>query len=414
MKKIYTSKNSIVCMILITLLIFQDWIAREIEVWSYFDEILAIYLFLIAISDRIYNHNFNSSKFDLYAGMSIVTYWFVTTYSSFVFGFQSFDITIKASFLGIKWFIVFWSVKYICNSTRKVSVFKFGSRIIHEVIIIFGIIENCFWLNNINNVFNEKKYSNALSPIYLCAVSVMLITILFMEWKNSKLDWICFGLMLENLIFSTKAKGYAAALLAVAIFVWVIRKKRKIKFFHLFIMGVLSIGLAWKKIYFYYIYASAPDHDYARYRLTATGAQILKDYFPVGTGWGTWGSYYSSVNYSPVYYLYGLDKHHELGVQTQKFMMDSYLASVMGESGFIGLLMIILFMVSLFVVINKLFEKDRRVYAAGLLCLLYLCITFIEETGFANPALIGLAVVMGMIVSKWEMSNRVEMNKNLT
>ena len=157
MKKIYTSKNSIVCMILITLLIFQDWIAREIEVWSYFDEILAIYLFLIAISDRIYNHNFNSSKFDLYAGMSIVTYWFVTTYSSFVFGFQSFDITIKASFLGIKWFIVFWSVKYICNSTRKVSVFKFGSRIIHEVIIIFGIIENCFWLNNINNVFNEKN-----------------------------------------------------------------------------------------------------------------------------------------------------------------------------------------------------------------------------------------------------------------
>lgn len=155
------------------------------------------------------------------------------------------------------------------------------------------------------------------------------------------------------------------------------------------------------------------DHDYARYRLTATGAQILKDYFPVGTGWGTWGSYYSSVNYSPVYYLYGLDKHHELGAQTQKFMMDSYLASVMGESGFIGLLMIILFMVSLFVVINKLFEKDRRVYAAGLLCLLYLCITFVEETGFANPALIGLAVVMGMIVSKWEMSNRIEMNKNL-
>ncbi len=404
MKRVYTSKGNIACFVVLMLIVFQNWISQKINAWSLFDEIFTLFLLILVCISRTYCANYKFSKFDIYIGTSVIIYWLVTTFSSFFFEYQSFKTSVMASFLGIKWFIVFWSVKYLCKSKYN-SIFNNSDKVIHKVIIVFAIVENWYWINNIQNVFNARMYYNALSPIYLCAVNVMLVAILFMQWRDTRLDWVCLILLLENLIFSTKAKGYAAALLTVVIFVWVIKKNRKIKIYELLVMALLSIMLVWEKVYFYYVYASAPDHDYARYRLMATGFQILKDYFPIGTGWGTWGSYYSSVSYSPVYYIYGLENHHELGIENQKYMMDSYLASVMGESGFIGVLIIFIFTIAIFIIVNKLFRKDLRIYAAGLLCISYLCITFVEETGFANPALIGLAIVMGMIVSKWEMTN---------
>lgn len=403
MTKIYTSRTNFLFVIMMLMLIFQDWISQKVSFWKYFDEGLAVCLFFVVVVDRIYRRNYKYTQFDLYAGVSILIYWFSTTMSSLFFGFQPLTIALKASFLGMKWFIVFWSTKYICSRLEE-ATWKSTSRIVHELTIIFGIVENWYWIHNIKHVFDRYKYYNALTPMYLCAVNVMLLAFLFIEWRGKKLDSLSLGLLLENLIFSTKAKGYGTALLTILLVVWIIKMKRQIKLHHIVIMGIACVCLVWEKIYFYYIYASTPDHDYARYRLTATGFQILKDYFPFGTGWGTWGSYYSSVNYSPVYYLYGIDQHRELGVRTRMYIMDSYLASMMGESGFLGLLMIMIFMLSLFTVVNKLYKVDNRVYAAGLLCLFYLCITFVEETGFANPALIGIALVMGRIVSIWEKS----------
>mgnify|MGYP004554376057 FL=1 len=81
------------------MLIFQDWISQKVSFWKYFDEGLAVCLLFVVVVDRIYRRNYKYTKFDLYAGVSILIYWFSTTMSSLFFGFQPLTITLKASFL---------------------------------------------------------------------------------------------------------------------------------------------------------------------------------------------------------------------------------------------------------------------------------------------------------------------------
>ena len=62
--------------------------------------------------------------------------------------------------------------------------------------------------------------------------------------------------------------------------------------------------ISWDQISFYYL----SHDDVARNILTSKSMEIAKDYFPLGTGFGTYGSYISGVYYSSLYYKYDLYK----------------------------------------------------------------------------------------------------------
>lgn len=67
--------------------------------------------------------------------------------------------------------------------------------------------------------------------------------------------------------------------------------------------AVCLIIVAWKKIYYYYFIGASL---FARSVMMQTGVKIANYYFPFGTEWGTFGSYYSEKYYSPVFRIYGL------------------------------------------------------------------------------------------------------------
>ena len=148
--------------------------------------------------------------------------------------------------------------------------------------------------------------------------------------------------------------------------------------------------------------------DFARYRLMRTAIDIANDYFPLGTGWSTYGSYFSVDDYSPVYYLYGIDKHIELGAMTKLYLHDNYWASVCAEAGWIGMASIIAFLVVVFLLIQKNYGMERTqidCYAAGFTIVGYMAITTVEETAFAQPALACLGLLMGIVLYKINRKN---------
>ena len=161
------------------------------------------------------------------------------------------------------------------------------------------------------------------------------------------------------------------------------------------IIAIIVTALAREKLYFYFV--RGWERGYARAALFKTSFRIAKDYFPFGTGWGTFGSYYALTHYSPVYYLYGISDHWELGVQTKLFLNDTYWPVVIAESGWIGSIAIAAVFVVLYLEIRKLYKANYKMYAAGLMALLYIGITTVEETGFMQPVLLCLAIILGMI-----------------
>lgn len=65
--------------------------------------------------------------------------------------------------------------------------------------------------------------------------------------------------------------------------------------------------------------------------------QIARDYFPLGSGAGTFGSAPSrDLYYSNLYHLYGLSSHYGASPQYSSYLMDTWWPKVLGETGLFG------------------------------------------------------------------------------
>lgn len=91
------------------------------------------------------------------------------------------------------------------------------------------------------------------------------------------------------------------------------------------------------------IYGNSDSHELiARPALYYQSLNIANDFFPLGSGQGTFGSIPVNMVYSRVYYDYGLSDIHGLGESGENFKMDTHWASIMGENGYLGTLLYVL------------------------------------------------------------------------
>lgn len=100
----------------------------------------------------------------------------------------------------------------------------------------------------------------------------------------------------------------------------------------------------------------------ARVRLYSTGEQIAVNNFPLGVGFGRFGSYTSRIYYSPIYYQYDLASVFGLARANPKFIDDTSWPSVMGETGYGGFA---IFLVGVILLILAVI-RQLRTAAAGI------------------------------------------------
>ena len=163
-------------------------------------------------------------------------------------------------------------------------------------------------------------------------------------------------LLLCGGLLCTRSKYYGCFVLA-SFFLYFYRPgiTRKFKFKHaliLILLGIIFVGVAWKKFNYYFITGGSDTFDpnkissYARAALILTSFLILWDYFPFGSGFASFGSYPSSENYSTLYYEYNLDKVYGLSPDMPDFIMDTYY-STMAQYGVAGWFLFIYFWICL-------------------------------------------------------------------
>jgi len=163
------------------------------------------------------------------------------------------------------------------------------------------------------------------------------------------------------------------------------------------VLALVALFLVWNQIEYYYIELN----DSARSQLTQKSIQIAKDYFPIGAGFGTYGSYMSAVSYSPLYSRYGLNKIYGLQSTNSKFISDTFWPMIIGQFGFIGLICYALIIVCIFKNIQEDFDSNRKqLYLSKICCLLYLLISSTSESSFVHPVAIPLALIIGIFSNK--------------
>ncbi len=181
----------------------------------------------------------------------------------------------------------------------------------------------------------------------MCLVAACLYY--YFSNRTSK-NRIIFFVLLALGLLSGKSKFYGEFCLAAYLFYFL---HKKIKLNLTTILGTMVllsaiIVVAWEKVSIYFgfvIYGGEAD-GLARNMLYFNSFRVLIDYFPFGSGFGTYACSASSKYYSNLYYDYGMDKI--IGMEPDgiyNFIADTYFPVMIGEFGLVGIVLMIWFIV---------------------------------------------------------------------
>lgn len=220
----------------------------------------------------------------------------------------------------------------------------------------------------------------------------------FFEEKKKKIIWPL--LMLAFVMLSTrrvKAMGVVACILIVYLFVFHKRQtiNKKIKILSGIVFAIAAAAGLYQLVSYYYTMGV----ESARAVLTIGAPFIAMDHFPFGTGWGTYGSAFSGVPYSPVYGMYRMAGVWGMSPDFYDFLSDTFWPMVLGQCGIFGFAA---FIGVLILFVKKVFtlKTNKSAFAAALIALLYLFISSSSESAFVSPIAVPLAFLIGILFAE--------------
>ena len=312
------------------------------------------------------------------------------------------SIALIDAFLCLKFWLAVYVGKYIFS---KVEIARFGKKIYVHVKVVTSLYFLLLIADWIFRIFSasirygmrstQLMYSH---PTVFCACCGFLIMVLLSirDCVVGYKKWLIILLLLMCTTLRSKAFGAAVAIVLICYFVFYRKKRVRLRTFIIFTPLLVTLG--WEQIEYYFF--SSIQSDSARYQLLFNSIKIAKDYFPIGSGFGTFASYYSGVNYSPLYAMYGLTNVNGLRQGATSFISDSFWPMILGQTGVIGLIAYVMALVMLFKEIQNIRKISSSYYAAALCGFCYLLIASVAESAFVHPLAIPNGVMIGFLLNQ--------------
>lgn len=205
-------------------------------------------------------------------------------------------------------------------------IFNFSFQYVAVYMLIFGIL-----------VCNTKMHDNERIYYYVMAiVSLVLAT---------KAPPIMFSIIFVGLTFHFKKHEHISPIV-------------------IFLGAIILVIAGWFQIETYLLNEDAPRHIFFEYAF-----KTANHYFPLGSGFGTYGSDQAARNYSKLYYQYGFDELNGMNPDNPAFLSDTFWPMAIGQFGWIGSIIYLVVFVRIFMTFsNKKFTNQRKafIYAAYL------------------------------------------------
>ena len=389
--------------ITICLLVFQNLLQSIIKPMQYFDEALSLLSIPVLLLYYLKNKgNGTIKKYNMYMLILMAVLLGAGLFSTINYNYQPINFALSDALLVSKFFLAYLLsqllfqdgfIKQYENKIYKIT------KVIIVVLFLLTISNYIFkiWPSQdfrFGLMTNQLFYSH---PTYLAAICIFLLALLTLS-SNKKLNIFYIALIYVMLLSTLRFKAIGASIIILCLLLYLKHADKKVSVSKLGLLAVIAIVLAWDQISYYYI-----DLDgSARKVLNITSIKIAKDYFPIGAGFATFGSYFSSVNYSPLYMKYGINKVYGLEAGKANFMTDTFWPMIIGQFGVIGTVCYFMLLLLIFIKIQMEYSKDNKeLYISKLICFCYLLISSTSESAFVNPISIPLAIVIGInIITK--------------
>lgn len=385
--------STVIWTILLAIFIFHNVLENAVHAFRVFDELIALLCLPLAAYDYLKNKRaigVKVTKTKMAELLLLAAFLVCGLAGNVIYQFQPAWVVAFSAVLAAKFFMILLSAGYI-QKILQINLAEQG-------LIVYGISISWFLYFVISLLLPD--IFPALAAWDICAKSSLLFALLiFCEHKKVWMYRVCLLLMLAMLLLSGKEKAYGAILIFGLFYYLIVHRKMQTKVRYIFYMAVPIAILAWDKIYFYYVEGNG---RFAKSILTSTSIQIAKDYFPIGTGFGTFGSNYAKEVYSPVYHLYGIAENGEIGAGSKQYLTDLFWPILFGETGILGTIIYCGLIILLFVQVQRVFYYSKKKYFLLIFMYVFMLMTTFTEAGFMQPVVMVYAFVMGMILQEYE------------
>lgn len=186
--------------------------------------------------------------------------------------------------------------------------------------------------------------------------------------------------------------------------VFMLKKKIKIGSQKSFVFALLlvfaCIFFAWSRFDGYFV-SGMSNEELARPMMYKTAPKVLFDYFPFGSGLGTFGTSASAKEYySPLYYDYDLSEIWGMSPSDHgAFNADSFYPCL-AQFGFVGLFLFFIFWKRRLLAINGI--SDLRYYKISIMAFLCLAIESFGDTSYLSGRGMVYFMLIAMCLSQHE------------
>ena len=304
---------------------------------------------------------------------------------------------------------------YFCVSFAVVPKFNAQIRktlkyisIIISCIVFFSVV-----LGLVKPILFHPAYVGLLSLLAFC---VYLLASIDEHGKVAKKDVVISLILLTVGLTSTRAKFYGEYVFVLyLLFFYVPGFLKKMKISHIIIALVslcLIFVVAWNKIDYYFISGGEVDmafdedllSSFARPVMYASMFPILGKHLLFGSGFASFGTYASStsVNYSNLYSVIGIDNVWGLSRDFDSFICDAYYPSL-AQYGLIGLVLFIVLYVWMYKKLSLyIYITGKVYYLIGLVIIVALLIENIAATSFNQGAGAMCMMILGYLISSFK------------
>ena len=354
--------------------------------FSFIDELTCLYMwFLLTV-------NCKGGKKELKVFYLIALFYLIY---SFCFSVNRNVVGILLdAFQQLKPFIFFYSSYYLLfsfDTDQKNRILKVVVIVAIIQVVVGFLLDPTFFSGLFKHPAN---YANSV-------FSLSLLLLLLLPWTKANLIGV-FVLCTCGLL-STKSKFYGEYVLFIFIvFFLKSRIKLNIKYFIVFLFVVMAILYVAKDKIMLYVGGDAAESQ-ARTVLFLYMPQILLDYFPFGSGFASYATWFSGVYYSPLYSVYNIDTIWGMTEDWYDFIADTYFP-MLAEIGISGVILFLAFWKKRLKQINNLYESNRCMYKLGMLCVGYVIIESVASPLFVSNYGFIVCFTLGLICRSSEMN----------
>lgn len=363
--------------------------------YDYSDEILTILLLLYATVKQKYIVNSSKKKSEITICVAIFLFYLLY---SFLIGITTIRGIILDIMQQIRPYLVFYltwilAPEFDRKQKRRIKLVMLSSFLVY--LLLFFAAPSM--VNPYGGGFNGGE-SAALGQIALCCA---MIYYLFSE-QTKKNALIAVIIMLLGLV-SGKSKFFGECVVFISLIFFV---KKKIKFtsaafmMKLAILAAVVLFFTWTKFNVYYVEGMKENaQEMARPLTYKTGIQIMWDYFPFGSGFGTFGCAAAAKEYSPLYYKYKLDRVWGLEPENPMFLADAFYPIYPAQFGIVGVFFFLIFWKRRINETNKL--TNIIYYRMALMCILALALESIADSSYLSGKGMGYFMILALCLNSY-------------